>query len=216
MKLSDRTIQILKNFSTFNQSILVRQGNVIKTVTPLKTAFVQATVTENFTQEFAIYDLPRFLGTISLFSDPEFDFQEKYVTISSGKQRVNYTYADSSMFVTAPTKDITFPNPEIEFIITSEQLSTIAKAGAVLQTPEIAVVCADGVISIRAVDSNNPTADVFSIDIAEAAEDKNFKVIFNPALLRLIPSDYKVSITTQGISRFEADNLTYWIATETK
>ena len=214
MKLSDKTIQILKNFATINQSILVRPGNVLKTITPLKTILAQATVTENFEQEFAIYELPRFLGTISLFSDPEFTFQEKYVTISSGKQRVNYTYADASMIMTPPSKEISFPDTEVEFTITADQLSTISKAGAVLQMPEIAVVGEDGLISIRAIDSKNSRADVFSLDVGEC--DKDFKVIFRPENLKLITSDYKVSITTAGICRFESDNLTYWVTTESK
>jgi len=214
MKLSDKTIQILKNFSSINPSILVRPGNVLKTVTPMKTVFAQATVAETFEQEFAIYELPRFLGTISLFSDPDFDFQEKYVTIRSGKQRVNYTYADASMFVTPPSKNINFPESEVDFTITADQLSTISKAGAVLQMPEIAVVGEDGTITIRAVDSKNPTADVFSLDVGEC--DKDFRVIFRPENMKLIPADYRVSLTTLGISRFESDNLTYWIATETK
>ena len=214
MKLSDKTIQILKNFATINQSILVRPGNVLKTITPLKTILAQATVTENFEQEFAIYELPRFLGTISLFSDPEFTFQEKYVTISSGKQRVNYTYADASMIMTPPSKEISFPDTEVEFTITADQLSTISKAGAVLQMPEIAVVGEDGLISIRAIDSKNSSADVFSLDVGEC--DKDFKVIFRPENLKLIPSDYKVSLTTAGICRFESDNLTDWVTTESK
>ena len=214
MKLSDKTIQILKNFATINQSILVRPGNVLKTITPLKTILAQAIVTENFEQEFAIYELPRFLGTISLFSDPEFTFQEKYVTISSGKQRVNYTYADASMIMTPPSKEISFPDTEVEFTITADQLSTISKAGAVLQMPEIAVVGEDGLISIRAIDSKNSSADVFSLDVGEC--DKDFKVIFRPENLKLITSDYKVSITTAGICRFESDNLTYWVTTESK
>ena len=214
MKLSDKTIQILKNFATINQSILVRPGNVLKTITPLKTILAQATVTENFEQEFAIYELPRFLGTISLFSDPEFTFQEKYVTISSVKQRVNYTYADASMIMTPPSKEISFPDTEVEFTITADQLSTISKAGAVLQMPEIAVVGDDGLISIRAIDSKNSSADVFSLDVGEC--DKDFKVIFRPENLKLITSDYKVSITTAGICRFESDNLTYWVTTESK
>lgn len=214
MKLSERTIQILKNFSTINQSIMVRPGSVIKTVTPLKTVFAQANVTEEFETEFAIYELPRFLGTLSLFNDPELTFHEKYVTISSGKQRVNYTYADTSMIVAPPSKNINFPDTEVEFTITSDQLATISKAGAVLQMPEIAVVGEDGIISIRAVDSKNSTADVFSLDVGEC--DKDFTVIFRPENLKLIPAEYKVSLTTVGISRFESENLTYWIATESK
>jgi hypothetical protein len=118
------------------------------------------------------------------------------------------------MIMTPPSKDISFPDTEVEFTITSEQLSTISKAGAVLQMPEIAVVGEDGLISIRAIDSKNSSADVFSLDVGEC--DKDFKVIFRPENLKLIPSDYKVSLTTAGICRFESDNLTDWVTTESK
>ena len=212
MKLSERTIQILKNFSSINQSIQVLPGNVIKTVTPLKTVYAKAEVSENFEQEFAIYDLSRFLGTVSLFDSPDFEFSDKSVTISSGKQRVKYTYADPSMITTAPKKDINFPDSNVEFTLTSEHLSMISKAGSVLQMPEIAIVGEDGVISIRAVDSKNSTADVFSLDVGET--DKDFKVIFRPENLKFIQAEYKVSLTDQGISKFETDGLTYFVATE--
>lgn len=214
MKLSERTIQVLKNFSTISQSILVRPGSVIKSMTAQRSVIGRAEVDEVFEKEFAIYDLPRFLGTVSLFNDPEFTFEDKYVTISSGKQRVNYTYADSSMINAPPSKEITFPDTEFEFILTSEQLATISKAGAVLQMPEVAIVGEDGVISIRAVDSKNSTADVFSLDVGEC--DKDFRVLLKPEYLRFIPAEYKVSITTRGISQFETNKLTYWVATESK
>ena len=212
MKLSERTIQLLKNFSTINQSIMVRPGNQLKTISPLKSVFAQATVSETFEKEFAIYELSRFLGTVSLFTDPEFTFNDSYVTIFSGKQRVNYTYADPSMITAPPSKNVNFPEPEVEFTLTSDQLSTISRAGSVLQMPEIAVVGEDGIISIRAVDSKNSTADVFSLDVGEC--EKDFKVIFRPENLKIIPAEYKVSLTSVGISRFETDHLTYWIATE--
>ena len=212
MKLSERTIQILKNFSTINQSILVRPGSVLKTVSPQKAIFAQATVTENFEQEFAIYELPRFLGTVSLFSDPDFDFRDKYVTISSGKQRVNYTYADPSMIDTPPNKDIKFPDTDINFTLSHEQLSAVMKAGSVLQMPDVAITGADGLITIKAIDSKNSTADVFSLDICETTSE--FNVVIKPERLKFIPGDYEVSLTDSGISRFKCGNITYWVATE--
>ena len=135
MKLSERTLQILKNFSTVNQSILVRPGNIIKTMSPLKTIVTRAEVEETFEHQFAIYDLSRFLGVISLFNEPEFEFTSTYVTITSGKQRVNYTYASETMVPAPPSKDINFPDTEVEFTLSSEALSTIARAGSVLQIP---------------------------------------------------------------------------------
>jgi len=144
----------------------------------------------------------------------DFEFSDKAVTISSGKQRVTYTYADPSMIVTAPTKDINFPETSIEFNLTSEHLSMISKAGSVLQMPEIAIVGEDGVISIRAIDSKNPSADVFSLDVGEIDNNLKFKVVFRPENLKVIQAEYKVSLTDQGIAKFETQGLTYFVATE--
>jgi hypothetical protein len=212
MKLSDKTIQILKNFSTINQSILVRPGNSIRTMSALRNIFALAEVEETFDTEFAIYDLPRFLGTISVFTNPEFDFKEKYVTIASGKQRVNYTYADPSMIDTPPNKDIKFPDTDINFTLSHEQLSAVMKAGSVLQMPDVAITGADGLITIKAIDSKNSTADVFSLDICETTSE--FNVVIKPERLKFIPGDYEVSLTDSGISRFKCGNITYWVATE--
>lgn len=213
MKLSEKTLQVLKNFSNINQSILIRPGNVIKSVTELKTIFARAEVPETFEQEFAIYDLPQFLGTISLFSDPELDFHEKYVTIHSGKQRVNYTYANPELFTVAPSKEINFPETNINFNLSREQLQTVIKAYGVLQAPQIAIVGEDNVISIRAINSKDSTGNMFSLDVGESTED--FTVIIRPEyLLKFISADYEVSLTTQGISRFSTDGFTYWVATD--
>ena len=65
MKLSKETIEVLKNFSGINQSIVVKEGNKLKTVNSLKNILAHATVEEDFPKEFAIYDLTRFLGLIS-------------------------------------------------------------------------------------------------------------------------------------------------------
>ncbi len=212
MKICGRTIDILKNFSVINPSIYVRPGNQLATITPLQTIVAKAEVDETFDQEFAIYNLSRFLGTISLFTDPEFEFGENSVTIKAGNQRVNYTYADPSMIVTPPNKDIKFPDPDVEFDITNDNLQSIQKASAVLQTPEVAFVGEDGTIFVKTLNSKDPTADVFSIAVGETTED--FSVTFKVENLKLIPNDYHVSLTTKGIAKFEAPRLNFWIATQ--
>ena len=37
MKLSDKTISVLKNFSSINQSILFKEGNKLRTISVMKT-----------------------------------------------------------------------------------------------------------------------------------------------------------------------------------
>ena len=77
MKLSNDTREVLKNFSTINQNLLVKNGNVINTMSAMKNIVSRATIPDTFNQEFAIYDLNEFLSALSLFKDPSMAFDEK-------------------------------------------------------------------------------------------------------------------------------------------
>ena len=100
MKFSKQTFEILKNFSTINSNILVKPGNTLSTITGAKNVMSEAKVAEEFDVEFGIWDLSKFLGTISLFQDPEFEFEEKYVLIkSSTGSCVKYYYSEPNKYV---------------------------------------------------------------------------------------------------------------------
>ena len=114
MKLSKETIEVLKNFSGINQSIVVKEGSKLKTVNTLKNILAHATVEEDFPKEFAIYDLTRFLGLISSMEEPELEFEEKYMTVGTGTRKVRYKYADID-YIIKPEKDIDMPESEIKF-----------------------------------------------------------------------------------------------------
>lgn len=213
MKLSEQAIAIFKHYSQINPGIQVRPGSSLATVSPAKTIFAKAGVPDVFEQEFTIYNLPRFLGTLSLFSDPDLDFKENYVVISAGKQRVTYAYADPSMIVPAPLKEIKFPESLVDFTLRNEDLQQILKAGAVLGSQEVAISGDGNVISISAVNAKN-SSDTFSIEVGES--DKEFKTIFPATNLKLIPKDYEVSLTKYGISRFINNDITFWVAADAK
>ena len=51
MKLSKETIEILKNFSGINQSIVVYKGNKLKTVNSLKNILAHYTTGESFPKD---------------------------------------------------------------------------------------------------------------------------------------------------------------------
>jgi hypothetical protein len=213
MKLSENTINILKNYAVINPSLLVKPGNVLSTVSPVKSIFAKATVEENFPSQFAIYELSKFLGVVSLFNEPELDFGEKQMTIISGSQSLNYTYADPSMIVTPPEKDINFPEPDIEFNITQEELQKVVRATGVLQLPDIAVIGDRSTLKMSSTNSKNPTTDVFNIKVGET--DKKFNMIFKAEnIIKLISANYNVKISAKGLALFTADTIRYYVATE--
>jgi hypothetical protein len=214
MKISDNTINILKNFSSINGSILVRPGNVLKTVGTQRSIYATATVEENFPQQFAIYELPKFLGVLSLFQDHDIDFGEHQLTIASGNQVVNYTYADVSSILAPPEdKKIVVDPADVEFSINHHDFHKVLKAAAVLQVPNIAVVGDGNTIKVCAINSKNPTSDTFSIEVGPT--EKIFNMVFRVEyLVKLLPLSYNIKINSKGISSFTGDNIQYFVMTE--
>lgn len=212
MKIDASTLSILKNFAKINPSILIQEGNLLKTISTNKTIMAKATVSTNFPKRCAIYNLDKFLSTLSLYNEPELEFQERQISFSDNVRNGNCPYADESTITKAPDKELTLPSIDATFRLTNANLKDIERALGVLGVPEIVVV-GDGVnISIQATDTKNPTSDVFSIVIGST--DKTFKVIFKSENIKIIPGDYDVSISSRGISKFVGNEAEYWIAVE--
>jgi len=107
MKLSSETINVLKNFASINQSILVKSGSKLRTISVMKNILAEATVNEKFPKDFAIYDLNQFLNGLGLHQDPDLDFDNNsYIVISEGKRKVKYFFADPEVIVTPPEKEL--------------------------------------------------------------------------------------------------------------
>ena len=212
MKINKDTLDTLKNFSDINMSIEVKAGNTLRTVSVQKNILAQAEVETTFPQDFAIYEVNRFLGAISLFDNPDFEFGEKSVRIGNDRNSLNYVYCDPSMIVTPPENNITVPDPEVRFKLSQDSLSRVMKAGNVLGTPEI-VVESGSPMTVRAMDSQNDSSDTFHVNLDEST-DKTFRFVFKIENFKMVPGDYDVEISSKGIAKFSQNQLQYWIATE--
>ena len=218
MKLSKHTLNMLKNFSDINMSIEIKKGNILRTVSVQKNILAQAELEDSFPQDFAIYELNRFLGAVSLFDNPEFQFNGKSANIGTNTHSVDYVYCDPSMIVTPPENNITFPEPEVKFTLSQDALSQIMKASNVLGTPEIAVEGGphpNDVIRLKALDVNNDSTDTFKVVLDERS-DNEFRFVFKTENMKMLPGNYDVEISSKGISHFtmQGQKLQYWIATE--
>lgn len=212
MKLDTRTLQVLKNFSTINPSILIRKGNYLSTVSPVRSIITRAKVDIEFENTFAIYDLSKFLSTLSLFEDPELTVNEKTITIRGKNNVVNYTLAEAATIISAPETLKEFPEPEVSFKLTNDSLTSVMKGMGVLRLPEIAVTGDRNDIMLQAIDSKNPSGDVYSIVVGKT--DKKFRAILRAENIKLLTGDYDVDITSKGIARFTGNDIMYLVAVE--
>ena len=218
MELSDRSLQVLKNFSGINQNIIIRSGNTLRTVAEARNVLATATVDESFPKDFGIYDLNEFIGVLGLVDTPRLKFEDDYVLVgdSTGRSKVKYFFSSEDT-LTAPSKDVTMPEPEVSFVLTNDTLNKLKRAASTLGHDQVSITNKNGILSLSVVDSENSTSNTFSIDIdGEFKSDMQFNVIINISNLKILPGDYDVQLSSKLITQFKNRevNVTYWIALE--
>ena len=215
MKLSDQTLVLLKNFSSINQSILFKEGNKLRTISVMKNILAEATVEEDFPKDFGIYDLNQFLNGLSLHSSPDLDFSnDGYAVIREGKSRSKYFFADPTVIVTPPDKNITLPSEDVCFEVSTDQLDKLLKAASVYQLPDVSAVGGNGVVKLVVRDKKNDTSNDFSVVVGET--DATFSFNFKVENIKILPGTYEVVVSQKLLSRFSSKNrdLVYFIALE--
>ena len=215
MKLSDKTLTLLKNFSSINQSILFKKGSSLKTISVMKNILAEATIEENLPTDFGIYDLNQFLNGLGLHQNPDLDFENQgHVVIREGRSRTKYFFADPQVIVTPPDKEISLPTEDVSFELSTTHLDKLLKAAAIYQLTDLAVVGGDGVVKIVVRDKKNDTSNDFSIVVGET--ESTFSFNFKVENIKILPGTYDVVVSRNLFSRFTCRDydLTYYIALE--
>ena len=215
MKLSEKTLTVLKNFAGINNSILVKQGTQLRTMSVAKNILAEADIDEDFPRQFGVYDLNQFLNGLSLHQDPEMDFtEESYLTIREGGRKAKYFFADPQVIISPPDKQITLPTEDVCFQLESTSLEKILKAAAIYQLPDLCVVGEAGVVKLVVRDKKNDTSNEYAVVVGET--DKEFTFNFKVENIKIIPGAYDVVVSSKLLSRFTNSqfNLTYYIALE--
>jgi len=212
MKIESNTVTVLKNFSNINPSIVIKEGSVLETISSAKTIKAKATVETNFPKRFAVYNLSKFISTLSLFDNPDVEFGDNSLNVSDGNRSIQLTYSEESTIIKPPEKDLKLPSVDVSVNITNENIKTVEKALGILEVSEILITGKDGKVYLQAADSKNPSGDFYSVEIGNT--DKNFRAIFKPENIKILPGDYTIDICSKGISKFYNDKVEYFIAIE--
>jgi hypothetical protein len=215
MKLSEKTITVLQNFASINQSILVKKGSTLRTISVMKNILAEAKVSEVFPREFAIYDLNQFLNGLKLYKDPELDFtNDSYVLIKEGNRKIKYFYADPSVIISPPEKNIVLPSEDVCFQLEHSVLDKLIKASGVFQLFDLSAIGEDGSIRLVVRDKKNDTSNEYSAVVGET--DVDFTFNFKVENIKIVPGAYDVVISSKQLSRFTNQNhdIEYFIALE--
>jgi hypothetical protein len=223
MKLSTETQAILQNFSGINQSIMIREGNHLSTISASKNILANAMISEMIPKEFGIYDLTKFLGVMKIYEDRLLEFGEEYIVIRNANNTKQYTrfyYSDPSVIIAPPqNKKISFPeNPNIKFTMSQKDFQNMIKGASVMDLPEILIRGNEGQpILISGIDTNNSSMGSFNQELEDVISESDFSFKINlENLTKLISGEYDISFSEKGISRFynTTNGVEYFIAVQ--
>jgi len=218
MKISQETINILKNYSTINSNIIIEPGKTLKTFATSKTIMAIASIEEDFPKEVCIYDMHIFLGVLTLFDEPDIDFKEKYMVISEseGKSiKLKYFYAAKNVIPTAKCGIISLPDSLVKFILNESDLHKLVRASATLKLEDFTIESDGNRVSLSVFNKEDDKGcNRFSVDVGEGNGDE-YQIIIKVKNLLMIQGTYDVEVCkTKPITQFKNvdKDITYYIA----
>ena len=214
MYLSAETVSILKNLSTINQSILIKPGKQLNSMSVMKNILVKADIQEEFDQVVAIYDLNQFLNCLSLIPGAEISLDEASINISDGKRSIDYRYSDPSVITAPPEKELSLTSEDVCVVLTEDNLEAVKKAAAVLQIPDVSLVGDGEKIYLTVRDKKNTGSNSYSVEVGDTEDTFQFNMKVEN--LRLISGDYDVVISSKNLAYFTNHGrpVSYYIAME--
>ena len=219
VSLSKNTLDVLKNFSSINSSIVFREGSTVRTISNAENILAKFTGEEFFPTDFAIYDLSQFLGGLSLFNDPQLEFTSKdFVNIKGGRNSAKYYFSDPEITLkSAPERNVNFPGADIQFDLTADDLLSLRKASAVYGLPDLTIYSEEGSGNIKIIlrDKENDTSNTYDITVIGNCTG-TFSLDLKIDNIRVLPGDYTVKVSKSLISEWKHStiNLTYYVALE--
>jgi hypothetical protein len=217
--LSKNTLDVLKNFSTINSSIVFRKGSTVRTISNAENILAKFTGEEVFPVDFAIYDLSQFLSGISLFNDPQLEFTSgDFVSIRGGRQSAKYYFSDPEITLKgAPEKNVKFPGADIQFNLSGDDLIALQKASAVYSLPDLTFQSEEGSNEIKLIlrDKENDTSNTYDLTCGGCCTG-TFSLDLKIENIRVLPGDYTVKVSQHLISEWTNQNvdLIYYVALE--
>lgn len=216
MKLSENTVETLKNFASINQGIVIHPGNKLRTISSSKAILAEAEIDETFKFEFGIYDLNKLLGVLTMTKEePEVTLEKEYISFKGlgGKAASRIRYTQSNLILKPPAQGIKVTY-DVKFVLDADTLDWIFNIASVLKCPNVVVEGDGSNITLRAMDVKGEIVDDASVEVGTT--DKTFKAALKIENLKLIAGKYTVEISSKGVTKFTSENgkRLYFIALE--
>lgn len=203
MKISKKTIEILRNFATINDSLLFNVGTKQR-IAAINRRFVADAVIEDIPVSFGIFKLSQLLGILSLFKEPDVEFGDKGLTIREDNRELFYRYTHQSLIKGVPSipidKDMVLPSVDVQFDLSAETLSALEKSARMLESDQF-IISGDGEnLTLRTFKPDDQHAAHASFNIDKTTE--TFRLVGTFRTLLIMPGNYTVKLSRARAGKF--------------
>lgn len=211
MELTKETIAFLKYFSDINSNFKIETGNRIRCISVERHIYSEAKVTEDFKNDFCIYDLKQFLGILSLFKKPSIDYTERLMDITDEESEGTHMkfIAAAQETLRIPEKELKEPPYEYVLDLKQDDIQRLQSAGNLLKSPHIMFYGDENGVYVKVTDLTGKSGNDFQIKLDSTPN--NFKFVIRYEYFKLFPGDYRVHLAEAGMIKFE--NLNYPVIT---
>lgn len=226
MKLTQTLLNQLDDLSRISTSVLLSPGKTIS-IKNGPQILATAIIDEEIPGEAAVYDLPLFLKTLSLFPVDEavLEFNDSYIEVKSAGQNARFVTADKKWIENSiPSKTVdeltqsSGPLGEIVLDIALEKtiVDQLLKNIKIMSLDHVRFSVEDGVFSIKICDLKNTGQNSLDKVIAEV-DCPNLSYTFSTEEFLKMPSyDYQLKLFKDVASvAFENDNFGIFLSAQT-
>lgn len=237
-KFKPEELAILKNFATINPSMVIApHGLYSRTPAGNLVGIHRFSEPYNF-ERFGIYEIPAFLSIINAFKgEVEIEVKDKFVEIGDEKSKVRFstTVIELSQYLQMVKGEVIDPYvPELgkyriennfekvecqlEFVLTQEHLTMLMKMSSLINNATYIFFETIGEnIKLTVGEKLESSFDTWQLTINEGITTNK---LTNPlaikiSSLKVIPTEYKLKISSAGISKWESEFVDYYICTST-
>lgn len=220
MPVFDKTlIDILKNFTTINNKIIVEPGDVIKVISPAFNVFAKTKLPFNIPVEFCLFDLNQFLRILSIDTSRNVEFRDKYLEIIGQYSSIKYHYAEPEVIDANTLKnkslDFKLPSCEASFRISSDILKQTLEHCRLLNQKEVRFLYKNDVLAIKSYSEYTGNTNEFSHTLEMGNKTSTeFQIILSADVLNLYKSDYVCNISKTKFVEFVGQDVEYIIASK--
>jgi hypothetical protein len=220
MQVTEKTVNILKNFSSINNGMVIRKGNVQKTISADECVFAEATLNaEVFPQEFGIYDLPKFLTNMSLLKNPNIEFTGTVAKMADSEGfNLSFRSCAPELVKTPPDDvDLSIDDADVTLSLSEGQLQKLLKVSSVNSFIHFTVFGESGKLGVRIDDRKDDSSNSGVLSLGDY-EGPDFEAVFKTEQLKMLPMDYDVAIKSEAYALFKSKDgsLKYFIALESE